>query len=83
MINVSNKTEELHIQAPKDSSKQKNYIEKSRDDLDDKEVTKDSVSPSDKIEKSKEYLVARISEKNKESIKTQKVTKTTNFISQL
>ena len=54
--------------------------------MDYKEAPKDSLPPSDMIEKSKEDLVAPIAEKyktTKESIKTQKVTNTSTLISKL
>ena len=54
--------------------------------MDYEEATKNSESPSDEIEEPKDNLVAPISEKckiTKESINTQKVINTWNFISQL
>ena len=57
-----------------------------RYDLDDEGEKKDPESPNDKIEESKYKLLASIFKKekiSKESIKTQKVTNTSNFIIQL
>ena len=54
--------------------------------MNDKEAPNDLVSPSDKEEKPKEGLVVPSAEKDKttiEYIKTQKLTNTSNFISQL
>ena len=54
--------------------------------MDDEETTKDSELSSDKKGEAKDKLVAPISEKekiSKESIKTEKVTNTSNFISKL
>ena len=54
--------------------------------MDDEEDTKNSETPSDKIEQAKENLLALISEEykiTKEYIKTQKVTNTSNLISKL
>ena len=57
-----------------------------RGDLDDEEAKKDPESLSENIEEAKGKFVATISEKDKiseESINTQKVTNTSNSISQL
>ena len=54
--------------------------------MDDGEYIKYSESPSDKIEEANDNLLATISEKDKiakEYINTQKVTNTSNLISQL
>ena len=79
-------TEELYFQAPKDSVTSSNNMEKSRDNLDDKETHKDSLAPSDKIEKEREDFVAPSAETDKRtkvSTNTQKATNISTLISQL
>ena len=63
-----------------------NIRRKTRNDLDDEDANKNPEWTSDKIEETKDDLVAYISEKEtitKEYIKTQKVANTSYFISQL
>ena len=57
--------EELEIQARKNPVTPNNKKEKSGGGLDDKEAPKDSLSPSDKREKSKYDSLAQSSEKKK------------------
>ena len=56
-------TEELELQAPEYLETPNNKKEKSWGGLDDKEAPKDSLSPSDKREKSKYDSLAQSSEK--------------------
>ena len=58
-------TEKLEVQASNYSVTINNKKDKARGDFDDEESIKDQESPSDKIEESKENIVAPISEKYK------------------